>query len=146
MNTAKTRPPVTTEADIGLDARLTLASAGIDAVMVHRHQAALYAAQLAVQAAESWMPVPPQDPPNEVLERARRVIETRGWVQHEYTAVNGAVCAQRAVCVAAPYGPGRDAALSVLQRRILEETHEDMSVTRWNDTRSNVSDVLRLLY
>lgn len=164
MTTATETPRAATAAptklptpDVGLDTRLMMASIGLDVTMaeaVGRDLAeANAAATAAILEAQSTPDPYPGYEPHPVLQRAAQLIRERGWVQGVYEAPGGRLCAMAAIREAV-YGPmwsvtpsdqrERDAAYE-LMRRIKDDTGTSFSVPSWNDSRSSVDDVLRLL-
>lgn len=139
---------------LSFEQRLAVARAGMDAVLAHRHGATLADAQAHVAAAEDEAQVieldeyrKPGFAPHPVLARARRIIEIRGWTQGFREKPGGALCAERAIEIAAQGQAGAAwDAMRELMNRIAAETGEVLSVPSWNDTRRDRTEVLRLLY
>lgn len=143
--------------DVGLDTRLMMASIGLDVTMseaVGEHLAeANAAATAAILEAQSTPDPYPGYAPHPVLQRAAQLIRERGWVKGVYESPGGRLCAMAAIREVL-YGPvwtmapsdqrERDAAYE-LMRRIKDDTGTSFSVPAWNDSRSSVDDVLRLL-
>ena len=156
MTTANRTPaaPIQVQplAALSLEQRLAITRAGMNAAIAHRHGMAVADARAHVAAAldevdRMVIDDQPQFRPHPVLAEARRVIEQRGWSQGEWTGADGAVCAERAIELAAPDSAGRQwDALRELMNRIAADTGEAMSVPSWNDSRRNVGAVCRLLY
>jgi len=151
MTTATTNRAVTAPAAVDFDTRLTLASAGMDAVLRHRHGDALAGARAAAEAALSSVPEPgPEDEPetHPLLARAADLIRVRGWTQGTYESADGRLCAIGALQLAAT-GELPDSyqdAERVLVDRITREIGREMTVPAWNDSRTDVSQVLKLVY
>ena len=146
---ARPRQPDVTPA-VDLETRLALAGAGMDAVLAHRHADALAGARAAVREAQSTLPPVPEDNPgfpyHRVLARAAELIRERGWVRHEYESADGALCAVQAIRTVAGEGTlaAADAEAELL-RRIRDDVGDAFGIPQWNDSRSGVGEVLRLL-
>ena len=152
--------PLTDVVDI--DTRMTMALAGINAIIDHKHGDAVAEAnreaEAAVEAAELLEPEPPQFKPHPILKAAGDVIRAKGWHQGDYRSeATGAVCALGAIIDAVYGGDSRisrdltgstweDGAIRELLNRIAAETGDPHSVSSWNDSRSSVDEVVRLLY
>lgn len=150
------RVPVT---EVDLDTRLAMASAGMDALLKFKHGAALVGAQAAVRRIESEAELLGLDPtgfrPNRTLKAAGDLIRKRGWTKGVYSSGDGALCAMGAIREAV-YGPrwmqqelgypAERSAVEELLNRIAIEVGNCYSVPKWNDTRANQDEVLRLLY
>lgn len=143
---------------VDLDTRLDLAAIGMDVTMQLAAGAALAEADAeaaaAILEAQSTEDPATVFPPHPALAKARRIIESRGWTRGEYVASSGAVCAMAAIREAV-YGPGwhyrafdqRELEPAAeLMNRIAADTGYALSVPAWNDSRSDVSEVVRLLY
>lgn len=143
-----------------LETRLALASAGMDAILAHRHGDVLDEAQAAVQDAVAeaslteTLPVDPAFQPNPVLAKAGRIVARRGWTKGTYSSEKGEVCAMGAIREAI-YGPRwnmgvtdarEEGPISVLLDRIAADLGCRMGIPGWNDSRESAADVLRLLY
>lgn len=145
--------------DIDFDTRLALASAGIKATLDHKHADALSEAHAEAEAAikQAGSPIlvaPARFQPNDVLARAREIIETRGWAQGAIQRRDGAVCAVGAIRIAV-YGSSCGSwednneevdATHELLDRIAATTGQDMNVPTWNDSRTTKDEVISLLY
>lgn len=143
---------------IDFDTRLTLAGAGMDAVLAHNHGVTLDEAHRAVQESlfdPSGLPdVEPQFQPHPVLKAAGDVIRARGWIKDSYGHATGPVCAMAAIRTVL-YGDGwfhvstdsrEEGPVEELLNRIAVEFGEPWSIPNWNDRQVDVKDVLRLLY
>lgn len=143
---------------VDFETRLTMAEVGIDTLMAVVAGDALAeanaAASAAILEAQSTKDPTPVFQPHPVLERARRIIETRGWTQGAFESPTGSVCAMAAIREAA-YGPGwyhkptddrERGPVEELMNRIAMDTGSMYSIPAWNDSRNGVHDVVRLLY
>jgi hypothetical protein len=148
--------PQTAPADVDLDTRLTLAAAGMDAIIEHKYptvisesQEAMYAA---VREARTTLPVFESHP---ILKAAGDLIRSHGWQQGTYGSRSLGYCAIGAIRTVT-YGPdwgvndrdGRDQdAIEELLNRIASDTGTPQTVPNWNDHKGRTrEDVLRLLY
>lgn len=156
MTTATQNQAVSTPAAVDFETRLTLAAAGMDAILAHRHGVTLAEARQAVREAQE-APVAGDEihqrfTPNAVLRAAGDLIRVRGHHQGAYESPGGALCALGAVRVASrgdlwmheSTTADEVNAVHELTDRI-RQTVGDMSVPEWNDSRSS-ADVLKLLY
>lgn len=141
---------------IDFDTRLAIADAGITARLAHHHGVALADAQAALADAESSIlePETPEFKPHPVLAKAAQIIRKYGWVKGTYGSTSFGMCAMRAIREAV-YGPNwlgmvngerENGPVLELLNRIAVETGQPMSVPHWNDSREDVSQVLKLLY
>jgi hypothetical protein len=158
MDTATYAPAVTTPA-VDFDTRLTLASAGMDAILAHNHGVTLADAHAAVLAAreapELLDPEPQPFTPHPVLKAAGDVIRARGWIKNSYGGLTGPVCAMAAIRTVLYGDNWSDLATNdgevgpvdeLLDRIAAEVGHRDWSVPMWNDAQSHELAVLKLLY
>lgn len=146
--------------NVDFDTRLALASAGMDAIHAHNHGVTLAEAHTAVQAAQEAPELLAEEvrpfQPHPVLKAAGDLIRVRGWVQGAFESPDGALCAHGAIRVAVlrtvhsagSVGSLESAALDELCRRITAagQGNPGTSVSRWNDSRGSVDEVLKLLY
>lgn len=145
--------------DIDFATRLMLAGAGMDAIFAHHRGSDTDPVVIhAIDEAAEILAEPevPAFQPNAVLFAAGNIIRVRGWHKGDYRSdTSGAVCALGAIHDAV-YGSGgnrvfspdpreRDAAAELLNR-IAIETGEPHSVPSWNDSRTSVDEVVRLMY
>lgn len=159
---------VTAPAEPDFEMRLAFAEATVAALMAHKYGEALDGAHEAAEAAQgalSATPDPAEGTPqdgkpfrsNTVLRLAGDLIRKRGWVQGEYEH-GTALCAMGAIRTVTrgdgwyqrPLTDGTPVneieAVSELLRRITVDTGSKIMIPRWNDSRGDVDDVLRLLY
>ncbi len=149
------KAPVKQLPDVDFDTRLALASAGMDAILAHKHGVTLAEAARALKVAEEADLLPSrQFKPNRTLAEAGYLIRRKGWTRNTFENHDGAMCAMGAIRGAC-YGPGwqhmptdgrEHNAIEELMNRIAADTGEMFSIPQWNDTRPDVSHVLRLLY
>lgn len=69
----------------------------------------------------------------DVLLGAARLIEERGWLQHNYRGPNGERCATSALLAAAHFRISQPNPAYCEANRRLERVIRDRSVTGWND-------------
>lgn len=162
MDTA-TKPTAVTApaAEVDLRTRMDIAKAGIDAILAHRHGITLAEARAAVTEAEEILPREDGTgrPTNPILAAAGKMIMSVGWIQGTYGNTEVGMCAAgavRAVARGEGWAAGvpqfiyqsqeeRDA-IDELLNRIALDLGETTSIPDWNDSRTDVSQVLRLLY
>jgi hypothetical protein len=162
QTTTKASPVGKTEVDF--DTRLMMADAAMDAILDHREalmaQAEVYSAfaadragaQAAVEDARAEAAMieaeKPRFKPNPVLAKAHELIVTRGWTKGMYESPEGCVCALGAISQVVGHNlqSGEDAVIELLNRIAAETGNPATSVGGWNDTRDDVSQVLKLLY
>lgn len=142
-------------AALDFDTRLMGISLTVDVAMNLTAGPALKAAQTAVQRArEQGMFEPREYKPNPILKAAADLIRERGWARGEYE-VNGRLCALGAIrtvtrgenwfCVL-PVSDEEHDAMRELMYRVSREFGPATGIPKWNDSRSDVGEVLRLLY
>lgn len=154
MTTATRNTGQTFDNVISFEARLEAARTGMASILAHRHGTTLAGARAHLAAAEDEAQVieldeyrPLRFQPNPVLARARRIIEIRGWTRGAFEMPGGALCAKRAIEIAAGGQAGAEwQAVAELMNRIAVETGEALTVPNWNDSRRDQSEVMRLLY
>lgn len=156
---------VTAPAAPDFEMRLAFAEATVAALMAHKYGEALNGANEAFQDARQATPEPVEERTfrsNVVLRLAGDVIRKRGWTQGTYEGLEGAVCAMGAIRLVTRgddwlYRPvavvesggtpvNETEAVAELVARIEADTRCKLSVPSWNDSRTSVDDVLRLLY
>lgn len=152
MTTAVNVTQTSASTDIDFDTRLALASAGMDAVLAHRHGVTLAEARDALagaqEAPELLAPEAPAFEPHPLLKAAGDVIRVRGWVQGMEVAWDGKVCALGAIRIAAARRceDDNDAVVELLNR-IAADTNRAYGISMWNDRPGQTKDnVLKLLY
>ncbi len=145
---------------IDFETRLTIAHAGLDALLAHRHGDALAEAHTAVaeamaeaQRAATVVPLTPELAPvdpsvQRVLNRAADLIGERGWNQGNWqSSATGAVCVMRAIRITADGNGEYDQAVTEVMRRTGATGEPVASVTSWNDSparmRHEILDMLR---
>lgn len=160
MNTDTKQVTETGAAAIDIDTRLTMAAAGMDAILGHKHGEILTEAseQLAAvkeAAAEQSAADNPSRGHNKILKAAGDLIRVRGWTKGTYVNESGALCTLGAIRTAArgvgwfgkPHTDEELRAMGELLRRISAEFGPDhLSIPRWNDGARDVNEVLKLLY
>lgn len=144
--------PLTDVVDI--DTRMTMALAGINAIIDHKHGDAVAEANAAVAEIQDEIlitlpePEAPEFQPHPVLKSAGDLIQVRGWWKGDFEEqTGGAICALGAIKrVTAGDAQLEADAVRELLNRIAAETGEPYSVPGWNDSRGSVADIVRLLY
>ena len=140
--------------DIDFDTRITMALAGMDAILSHKHGGAVAEAHAAVTEIQDEIlitlpePEAPVFQPHPILKAAGDVIRDRGWHQGGFESECGPqVCALGAIKLVTP-GDFRAEleAETELLNRIAADTGEELSVPLWNDSRGSVADIVKLLY
>jgi hypothetical protein len=139
---------------LSFEQRLALTRSGMDALLAHRHGLTLADARAHLSAAEDEAEMinmdehgRPRFESHPVLARAGQILNRRGWCQGYREGPSGAVCAERAIEIAANGQTGAQwDALVELMNRIAADTGEALSVPTWNDSRRDRSEVMRLVY
>ena len=158
---------------VDLDTRLTLASAGMDALIAERHPAAAEANEAAeavtggsshtgqgwpvtlgkIRTGKSVGELLEEVPDaltasHPVLRLAADAIRTRGWAKGTYQDDSGAVCALGAIyaVTSGPDSSEANDAVRTLLARIGTSVGREMTVPAWNDSRPDREDVCRLMY
>lgn len=151
---ARVQPLADRGTDIDFDTRITMALAGMDAILSHKHGKAVAEAHAAVTEIQDEILITLPEPeaqvfqPHPILKAAGDVIRDRGWHQGDFQSECGPqVCALGAIKLVTPnnFRAQLDAQRELLNR-IAADTGEEFSVPMWNDSRDSVGEIIRLLY